>query len=135
MQECPMPRSQRRGQQLRQRAKSEGHLVPLPGDLGPPDPFPSLPIATHPATLPCRELTWRNFERLCVEVARLVDATTDCRLYGRSGQQQHGIDLYARLLTGDHVVYQVRDIARLTAAKLRKAVGDYVGGKRALDAT
>ncbi len=117
------------------RGERDGQLLPLPPDLvAPPDPFPSLPIATQPGTLPCRELTWRNFERLCVEVARLVDATTDCRLYGRSGQKQHRIDVYARLLTGDHVVYQVRDIARLTATKLRKAVGDYVGGRRPLDA-
>lgn len=102
------------------------HLLARPdAGLGPP-------VTTKKATLPCRALTWSDFERLCVAVAKSVDHArdlrVDARLYGVSGQAQHGIDLYARLPTGDRVVYQARDIARLTERRLTKAVNDFVEG-------
>ena len=113
--------------------RPEGGLefTPIPDDLlRAPDELPSPPVITEPALLPCRSLTWSNFERLCVEIARTIDVAADVRLYGDPGQKQDGIDLYARLPDGRHVVYQVRDIASLTASRLRQAVADYARGRR-----
>jgi tetratricopeptide (TPR) repeat protein len=98
--------------------------------LGQPERFPSPPVQTRVHLLPCRDLDWPDFERLCVEIAWMVDSTQHCGLYGRSGQKQHGIDLYARQVDGSYVVYQARDIAALTAPRLRKAVKDFVAGRR-----
>jgi hypothetical protein len=67
-------------------------------------------------------------EHVFGECTRLVDVVTDRRLYGTSGQKQHGIDIYARLTDGTRAVYQVRDIKALTPQGLRKAVEDFIEG-------
>jgi hypothetical protein len=67
--------------------------------------------------------------------ARDARDARDARLYGVRGQDQQGIDLYVRLAEVPDVperrylCLQSRRIARLTAAKLKKAVSDFLKGK------
>jgi tetratricopeptide (TPR) repeat protein len=100
--------------------------------MQPPSQLPPPPVATRPSSLPCRLLHWEAFQNLCVELARLVDSVTDAREYGEPGQQQGGIDVYARLPDGKTVVYQARNIKTLTANKLRKAVEDFLNDDKPL---
>ena len=107
--------------------------------------------------LPFECLAWENFERFCLRLAigrgevvhsadhggdvaadgrRSARDAGDARLYGVRGQDQQGIDLYVRLveLPGGssperrYLCLQSRRIAKLTAAKLKKAVSDFLKG-------
>ena len=107
--------------------------------------------------LPFERLAWENFERFCLRLAigrgevvhsadhggdvaadgrRSARDALDARLYGARGQDQQGIDLYVRLAEmpdaspeRHYLCLQSRRIARLTAAKLKKAVSDFLKGK------
>lgn len=81
--------------------------------------MPPPPVTTRQQTLPFDELSWENFERLCLRLAKMrgdVTGAVDCsgqdagtgrmtarqalvqgRLYGTRGQEQQGIDLFVRL--------------------------------------
>ena len=48
--------------------------------------------------MPFGEITWQNFERLCFRLASLDGDVEYSRLYGTAGQEQGGIDIYARSL-------------------------------------
>ena len=37
---------------------------------------------------------WQDFERLCFDVFSKIWKTNDAELHGRSGQAQHGVDVY-----------------------------------------
>jgi len=115
------------------------------------------PVEARHQVLPFDCLAWENFERFCLrlaigrgEVVRSADHggdvaadgrrsardALDARLYGVRGQDQQGIDLYVRLaeIPDDsperrYLCLQSRRIAKLTAAKLKKAVSDFLKGK------
>jgi phosphoglycolate phosphatase-like HAD superfamily hydrolase len=83
----------------------------------------SPPVAS-PSELPSHELPPPMFERLAAEVAYRVDGLSRIRIYGRSGQDQGGLDLIGWDATGI-TVYQVRRIEGLSPTALRKAVEDF----------
>ncbi|SDS54581.1 hypothetical protein SAMN05216371_0134 [Streptomyces sp. TLI_053] len=89
----------------------------------------SLPPPMAAAILPCGDLAPPVFERLVGETMWLVDGMNDIRGYGRSGQDQGGLDLIGRKDGSTHV-YQVRRIRSLSATALRKAVADFAGPAR-----
>ncbi len=100
----------------------------------PESPVESLPVETRKAELPCDRLSWRDFERL---VFRLVRENADveyCALYGRAGQAQHGIDVYARLGGGRYVCWQAKNRKSIDASDIEKAVGDFLNGRWAASA-
>jgi hypothetical protein len=115
------------------------------------------PVETLDQVLPFECLAWENFERFCLRMAvgrgevvhsadhggdvaadrrRSARDARDARLYGVRGQDQQGIDLYVRLAEVPdasperrYLCLQSRRIAKLTAAKLKKAVSDFLKGK------
>ncbi|WP_145503577.1 HEAT repeat domain-containing protein [Streptomyces sp. CFMR 7] len=88
--------------------------------------LPLAPPLSAPAALPFDELSPPVFERLVGEVMWLIDGMNDIRGYGRSGQDQGGLDLIGRRKGQTHV-YQVRRIVSLSAPALRAAVTDFTG--------
>ena len=63
---------------------------------------------------------------------RLLRKNSDieyCAPYGRSGQAQDGIDIYARLNGGGHVCWQVRNREEVKASDIEKTVDDFLQGK------
>ncbi|GJF32565.1 hypothetical protein KNE206_52650 [Kitasatospora sp. NE20-6] len=89
----------------------------------------SLPPPLAADILPCGKLAPPVFERLVGETMWLVDGMNDIRGYGRSGQDQGGLDLIGRKDGKTHV-YQVRRIVSLSPAALRTAVTDFAGPPR-----
>jgi hypothetical protein len=89
---------------------------------------PPPPVQTLVPLLPTELLTWEDFERLCVRMARLNSGIEHSRLYGVRGQAQEGIDLFARSFTGDYTVYQCKRVESLTAADIRAAVEKFQDG-------
>src|SRR6266581_2470010 len=82
----------------------------IPGWLElPPLSSVAPPVITTPAELPISDLAWPDFERLCLQLARRESDVLGARLYGTAGQEQQGIDLYARV-TGANAyrVYQCK---------------------------
>jgi hypothetical protein len=64
--------------------------------MTPPSKGVKPPVNSNLQELPFNELTWENFEKLCVRLARLEGNVEHCQRYGVQGDEQGGIDLYAR---------------------------------------
>lgn len=90
------------------------------------------PARTRPRLLPLRDpdFPWDRFEDLIESIARHVEGYVNVQRYGRTGQKQHGLDILASSAGLVKTVYQVRDIATLTAGGLRDAVEDYAAELR-----
>ncbi|MGA8576051.1 MAG: NACHT domain-containing protein [Candidatus Cybelea sp.] len=83
------------------------------------------PVVTRAQELPFEQLSWENFERLCLRLAREEVTVSGCWQYGARGQSQDGIDLYGSTLNAsEYVVYQCRRTKQVTAAQIKRVVKD-----------
>lgn len=104
----------------------------------PPDCVPEkAPVSTVSQVLPFGELTWENFERLCHRLASQDSEVEHSARYGRSGQAQQGIDIFARKKNGKYDTWQAKRYASYSPSNLRDAVsaflkGDWVAKSEAL---
>lgn len=95
----------------------------------PPDQVPvHPPVTTRQQVLPFGELTWENFERLCYRLAGQSDRIEHVARYGRQGQAQQGIDLFARLPNGKYEIWQAKRYASVTAGDVKGIVETFVAG-------
>ncbi|WP_066374770.1 hypothetical protein [Herbidospora mongoliensis] len=87
--------------------------------------------------LPIDQLEWVDAEHLFQRLLQIVERV-DARLFGVAGQAQDGIDVYARRSVpptneGDgervYAVLQSRRVKTLTAARIKKAVNDFLVGE------
>jgi hypothetical protein len=103
---------------------------PLPAWLvTPPTVLVNPPVVTRQQELPFAELSWKNLERLCLRLAEKEARVEHCQLYGVPGQAQDGIDLFAReSFNSKYRVYQCKNEARFSAAKITDAVNEFLNG-------
>src|ERR1700730_15809328 len=95
----------------------------------PADRIPSnSPVTTRAQVLPFGELTWENFERLCYCLAGRAERVEYVARYGRSGQAQQGIDLFARLANGKYEVWQAKRYESIVAREVKKIVATFRAG-------
>ena len=94
----------------------------------------SPPVETRVPQLPFDELSWQNFERLVFRLARQNADVVYCARYGRPGQAQDGIDVYARLAGGGHICWQARNRKDVGTSDIAKAVDDFLKGQWAASA-
>ena len=92
------------------------------------------PVETRTAVLPFDQLSWRDFERLVFRLARMNADVEYCARYGRAGQAQDGIDVYARLSGGGHICWQAKNQKEVDTSDIEKAVDDFLKGKWAASA-
>lgn len=108
------------------------HRSPHEGNptvTGPPDGVPPAPPVTpRSQCLPFGELTWENFERLCHRLMALQGDVEHCARYGRQGDAQAGIDVYARLASGRYHCLQAKRHRNFSAAQIREAVDIFLTG-------
>jgi hypothetical protein len=78
--------------------------------------------------LPLGEVSWQNFEKLCLRLILRRGTIRRCALYGVMGQYQAGIDFYAVHADGSYSTYQCRRVQTMTAASIAEAVNDFLGG-------
>jgi len=87
----------------------------------------SLPVTSRLQRLPLAELSWENFERLCV---RLVNKDSDAEFaqaYGVRGQNQEGIDLYVRKRSNErYIVWQCKRYQAFQKSDVTKAVCRFI---------
>jgi hypothetical protein len=89
---------------------------------------PAPPVVTAPQTLPFDELTWENFERLCYRLVRLEADVERARSFGVRGQDQAGVDIFARR-NGAYSVYQCKRVAQFGPADVVRAVESFLEGE------
>ncbi len=95
----------------------------------PPDQVPANPPSvTRPQVLPFGELTWENFERLCYRIAGQSERVEYVARYGRQGQAQQGIDIFARSKAGKYEVWQAKRYDEVTAGQVSAIVDKFRAG-------
>lgn len=97
--------------------------------LSPPDSVPTvLPVATRVQVLPFDALSWENFERLCHRLTALDGAIEHCARYGRQGEAQEGIDVFARQADGRYHCLQAKRHRSFGVIQLRDAADLFLAG-------
>lgn len=85
-------------------------------------------VRTAVQVLPFSELRWENFEKLCYRVAGKQADIESHSLYGRAGQAQQGIDIFARKRNGRYDTWQAKCYAKYTPTHLKKACATFLDG-------
>jgi hypothetical protein len=102
----------------------------IPADLlDPPSGSVPPPVETAEQTLPMGSLTFEDFEKLCMRLARLEGAPWRSRRYGTPGQKQYGIDIYSRMPSGRYTTYQFKRYEELEPSDFTKAVDEFLAGR------
>lgn len=82
-----------------------------------------LPVATRLQQLPLGELSWENFECLCVRLVKKDPDAEFAQAYGVKGQNQEGIDLFVRKRSNQrYVVWQCKRYQEFKKTDVAKAV-------------
>lgn len=89
-------------------------------------PFTS--VRTAAQALPFSELRWENFEKLCYRLAGKQADIESHSLYGRAGQAQQGIDIFARKRNGRYDSWQAKCYAKYTQRDVKKACTTFLAG-------
>jgi hypothetical protein len=98
--------------------------------LGPAEPNEVAPPVTPSVqVLPFSEISWREFERLCLRVSRNDGDAEYWALYGRQGQDQSGIDIYVRLKNGAYALWQAKRHRSFSAVALKRAIATFLKGR------
>ncbi len=88
------------------------------------------PVETRVQELPFGELWWEDFERLCLRLARLEANVEHCQIYGVPGQNQEGIDIYARQKFSEKFrVYQCKRVNNFGPSKIKEAIRKFIEGE------
>lgn len=87
-------------------------------------PFTS--VRTAAQALPFSDLSWENFEKLCYRLAGKQADIESHSLYGRGGQPQQGIDIFARKRNGRYDTWQAKCYAKYTHRDLKKACAKFL---------
>jgi hypothetical protein len=95
-----------------------------------PSPQVNPPVNTKSQLLPFNELSWEDFERLTLRYAKSFGNIEDsAALYGRKGQKQDGIDIYARKnSTNEYAVYQCKRYKSFSSRDIKDAIEEFVRG-------
>ena len=98
--------------------------------IAPPDQTLAPPVHTKLQDLPFDKLTWKNFERLCLRLVQEEAAVEHCQQYGERGDNQEGIDIYAKMKDEQkYTVYQCKREKNYGSVKIKKAVSKFIQGE------
>ena len=115
----------------RKKAAESGLICENPPWLRQPaDAIPArFAVKTRLQELPYGDLTWENYERLCLRVAGTEGDPEYWALYGTKGQAQDGIDIYVRDDKGkSYSVWQSKKHKKVSANTILNAVNAFLGG-------
>lgn len=97
--------------------------TPASGEIDPP-------VETKEQVLPFNKLRWEDFEKLCYRLASLESNIECCRQYGVPGDEQHGIDIFARDKNfEEYQVYQCKNEKDYGPQKIKDAVKKFIDGE------
>lgn len=98
------------------------NLSPIRNEIKPP-------IRPNLQYLPTDELTWEEFEKLCLAIVQTEFDINNCESRGIKGQGQQGIDIFAQHDDGTYSVYQCKKYKHFYKNNLDKAVAEFRKGK------
>jgi len=88
------------------------------------------PVATRLQELPIAEITWENFEKLCLRLIEKEVEVEQCQRYGQRGENQKGIDICARRRDQERYdVYQCKNVTRFGPKLIEGAVTTFLEGE------
>jgi energy-coupling factor transporter ATP-binding protein EcfA2 len=87
-----------------------------------------IPVVTAIQSLPFDKLRWENFEKLCYRLAGKDAEVESYSLYGRAGQAQHGIDIFARKRNNRYNTWQAKCYTKYSESDLKKACTAFLKG-------
>jgi hypothetical protein len=87
------------------------------------------PVETKAQELPFGELSWKDFEKLCLCLIEEEDEVEHCQFYGTPGQGQEGIDIYAKKRSEEkYTVYQCKRVKNFGPSSIGNAVSKFLQG-------
>lgn len=88
------------------------------------------PVQPREQTLPFHLISWQQFEQLCLRLVRLDNSVEHTQPYGVQGDEQGGIDIYARHRDSSlYSTYQCKNEKEFSAAKIKDAVDVFLLGE------
>ncbi|SDM42343.1 NB-ARC domain-containing protein [Paenibacillus sp. OK060] len=85
------------------------------------------PVETKIQQLPFSELTWENFEKLCLKLILTDSKIIHSQSYGERGQEQSGIDIYAQEESyTTYKVFQCKKVKNFGPEKVKEAVAKFL---------
>lgn len=88
-----------------------------------------IPVQTVSQLLPFGELRWVNFEKVCYRLAGKDADVESHSLYGRTGQAQQGIDIFARKRNSRYNTWQAKCYNKYTSTNLKDACSTFLNGE------
>jgi len=94
-------------------------------DLGASEINP--PVQPRRSSLPFHELSWKQFEHLCLSLMELDSRVDLARMYGVEGEDQDGIDLFGIRRDSDKaIVFQCKRVEDFGPARIRDVVDQFL---------
>lgn len=88
------------------------------------------PVHTREQRLPFEQISWQHFEQLCLRLVRLDQSVEHTQPYGVQGDEQGGIDIYARHRDSAlYTTYQCKNEQDFGPAKIKEAVDVFLKGE------
>ena len=90
-----------------------------------------LPIVSNDISLPLEDMAWEDFEKLCLRMVEFVECfdRTDCDIFGRKGQKQDGIDIYALKDNGKYYTFQCKKYKSISSTDLNNVFSEFQDGE------
>lgn len=103
--------------------KNSGLNTPSMSEITPP-------VETRSMELPFSQLRWEDFEKLSDRLVKLEARVEHSTLYGVQGEEQGGIDIFARISGQEkYRVYQCKKVIEFGPAKIKEAVQIFIDGE------
>ena len=90
-----------------------------------------LPIVSIDISLPLEQMPWEDFEKLCLRMVEFVERfdMSDCEIFGRKGQKQDGIDIYALKDNGKYNSFQCKKYKSISSTDLNNIFSEFQDGE------
>lgn len=86
------------------------------------------PADTTISELPIDQLSWVDFERLCLRLVEESHSIENCEIYGVSGSKQDGIDIFALKDSKNYDSFQCKRYQTISARKLDEIINEFKRG-------
>jgi hypothetical protein len=86
------------------------------------------PADTKISELPINQLSWVDFERLCLRLVEENHSIDNCEIYGVSGSKQEGIDIFALKDSSKYECFQCKRYKTITPGKLHEIIEEFKRG-------
>ena len=97
----------------------------------PPSYNYEVPMVKNHMELPLDEMPWEDFEKLSLRMVEYVEGFNrpNCEIFGRQGQKQDGIDIYALRENGKYYTFQCKKYKSISTSDLNSIFSEFEDGE------